>query len=80
MSLSKFDRSVTRSPRTGSTSPRTNPSYQTRWQKQAQRALAKAKRGGHPDRRERRLIARYKQWQAEQRQQVQQSPLEPKAA
>ncbi|MBD1910278.1 hypothetical protein [Leptolyngbya sp. FACHB-8] len=83
MSLAKQDQSVTPPKNSGSTAPirSRNASYQIRWKKQAQRALQKAKRGGHPDRRERRLIAKFKAWEAAQRQQQQQStPEQQKAA
>ncbi|MEP1080312.1 hypothetical protein NDI52_33680 [Leptolyngbya sp. PL-A3] len=79
MSLANVDRFVTPPKNSGGGSK--NAKYRTRWIKQAQYALAKSKRGGYPDRRERRLIARFQQWQAEQRQQQQQSnPEQQKAA
>ncbi|MBD1911267.1 hypothetical protein NDI52_24760 [Leptolyngbya sp. PL-A3] len=80
--ITKFAKVVTPPANSGSTTPirSRNTSYQIRWRKQAQRALEKAKRGGHPDRRERRLIARYKQWEQAQRKQAQQPTSEQQKA
>lgn len=71
MSVSNLNTSVT-PPATSGSTLRPNPSYRTQWRKQAQQALAKSKQGGHPDRREHLLIAKFKAWEASQRKQAQQ--------
>lgn len=43
-----------------------HPNHLTRWRKKAEALLLKSKSGKYFDRRERRLIAKYKAWQAAQ--------------